>query len=102
MQKECPAEPKEVSQFNPLAAKAATISLSSFGGGLFGFDFFSNKLKKSKQNKRSSKQEPSSQVMFFARALTLWTSKMALDLKSRNVDILDIPFGYMIFQSFSR
>ena len=71
MQKECPAEPKEVSQFNPLAARAATISLSSFGGGLFGFDFFSNKLKKSRQNKKSSKQEPSSQVLFFARALTL-------------------------------
>lgn len=60
--KECPAESVQVSQFNPLAAKAATISLSSFGGGLFGFDFFSNKFKKSKQNKKSAKQEPSSQV----------------------------------------
>lgn len=39
--------------FNPLAAKAASISLSSFGlGGLFGFDFFAKKMKK--HNKRSS------------------------------------------------
>lgn len=36
--------------FNPLAAKAASISLSTFG--LFGFDFFAEKMKK--HNKRSS------------------------------------------------
>ncbi|ONK71575.1 uncharacterized protein A4U43_C04F10110 [Asparagus officinalis] len=59
--KESTPKPEQVSQFNPLAAKAATISLSSFGGGLFGFDFFSNKFNKSKQNKKSSKQEPSTQ-----------------------------------------
>ncbi|WOL13218.1 hypothetical protein Cni_G21987 [Canna indica] len=42
-----------VMQFNPLAARAASISLSSFGlGGPFGFDFFS---KKWKENKKSSK-----------------------------------------------
>ncbi|WOL09509.1 hypothetical protein Cni_G18262 [Canna indica] len=47
------------SQFNPLAAKAATISLSAFGpGGPFGFDFFSNKWKR--QNNRSSNQESAS------------------------------------------
>ncbi|KAJ6833956.1 uncharacterized protein M6B38_337040 [Iris pallida] len=57
--KESPAEPEAASQFNPLAAKAASISLSSFGGGLFGFDFFSNKFKK--QNRKSSKKEHSSQ-----------------------------------------
>ncbi|KAJ6846405.1 uncharacterized protein M6B38_280680 [Iris pallida] len=56
---ESPAEPEAASQFNPLAAKAASISLSSFGGGLFGFDFFANKFKK--QNRKSSKKEPSSQ-----------------------------------------
>ncbi|PON58550.1 Serine/threonine protein kinase [Parasponia andersonii] len=44
-------------QFNPLAAKAATISLSSFGaGGPFGFfDSFFQK----KNQKKSSKKEPS-------------------------------------------
>ncbi|CAL9114261.1 unnamed protein product [Musa acuminata var. zebrina] len=41
--------------FNPLAAKAATISLSAFGpGGPFGFDFFSNK--PNRQNNRSSQK----------------------------------------------
>lgn len=44
-------------QFNPLAAKAATISLSAFGpGGPFGFDAFSQKWKKNnKKPKESSK-----------------------------------------------
>ncbi|XP_045827261.1 uncharacterized protein LOC123919079 [Trifolium pratense] len=46
------------SQFNPLAAKAATISLSSFGfGGAFGFDAFNEKWKNKNKN---SKKEPSS------------------------------------------
>ncbi|XP_050250183.1 uncharacterized protein LOC126697296 [Quercus robur] len=49
------------SQFNPLAAKAATISLSSFGlGGPFGFDSFSEKWKNQKRKSNSSKKEPSS------------------------------------------
>ncbi|KAG1360609.1 hypothetical protein COCNU_09G000720 [Cocos nucifera] len=53
-------EPEPAPQFNPLAAKAATISLSAFGlGGPFGFDFLLNKWKK--QNKKSSKNDPSSQ-----------------------------------------
>ncbi|KAG0502982.1 hypothetical protein HPP92_003054 [Vanilla planifolia] len=44
-----------VPEFNPLAAKAATISLSAFGpGGPFGFDFFAKKLKK--QNKESMQE----------------------------------------------
>ncbi|CAL9068340.1 unnamed protein product [Musa banksii] len=51
-------EPEFVDTFNPLAAKAATISLSAFGGP-FGFDFFSKKWKR--QNNRSSKQESASQ-----------------------------------------
>ncbi|KAL9226965.1 hypothetical protein vseg_002717 [Gypsophila vaccaria] len=41
-------------QFNPLAARAATISLSGFAGGLFGFDAFSEKLKKSESSKKDS------------------------------------------------
>ncbi|RYR36535.1 hypothetical protein Ahy_A09g041495 isoform C [Arachis hypogaea] len=50
------------SQFNPLAAKAATISLSSFGfGGAFGFDAFSEKWNNQKRKSKSSKKEPSSQ-----------------------------------------
>ncbi|KAF8403046.1 hypothetical protein HHK36_011140 [Tetracentron sinense] len=49
-------------QFNPLAAKAATISLSFFGpGGPFSFDSFSDKWKKQKKKSKSSKREPSSQ-----------------------------------------
>ncbi|KAF7820110.1 Serine/arginine repetitive matrix protein [Senna tora] len=50
------------SQFNPLAAKAATISLSSFGfGGPFSFDSFSGKWNNQKKKSKSSKKEPSSQ-----------------------------------------
>ncbi|XP_022964843.1 uncharacterized protein LOC111464821 [Cucurbita moschata] len=49
------------SQFNPLAAKAATISLSSFGpGGPFSFDSFSDKWKNQKKKFESSKKESSS------------------------------------------
>ncbi|KAL3523446.1 hypothetical protein ACH5RR_016280 [Cinchona calisaya] len=48
-------------QFNPLAAKAATISLSAFGpGGPFGFDAFSEKWKNQKKKPQSSKRESSS------------------------------------------
>ncbi|VFQ83615.1 unnamed protein product [Cuscuta campestris] len=47
-------------QFNPLAAKAATISLSGFGlGGPFGFDAFSKKWKNNKKNSKSSKESSS-------------------------------------------
>ncbi|KAK9928219.1 hypothetical protein M0R45_025365 [Rubus argutus] len=53
-------EAKPEPQFNPLAAKAATISLSSFGpGGPLSFGSFSNKGKK--QNNSSSKKETPSQ-----------------------------------------
>ncbi|GAB2286788.1 hypothetical protein Dimus_021183 [Dionaea muscipula] len=46
-------------EFNPLAAKAATISLSAFGpGGPFGFDSFSEMWK---NQKGKSKKESSSQ-----------------------------------------
>ncbi|KAF8397653.1 hypothetical protein HHK36_016573 [Tetracentron sinense] len=52
----------EPPQFNPLAAKAATISLSSFGpGGPFSFESFSEKWKKQTKKSKSSKQEPYSQ-----------------------------------------
>ncbi|CAK7325497.1 unnamed protein product [Dovyalis caffra] len=51
-----------VPEFNPLAAKAATISLSSFGaGGPFSFDAFSKKWNNQKKNSNSSKKGPSSQ-----------------------------------------
>ncbi|KAJ6432826.1 hypothetical protein OIU84_019954 [Salix udensis] len=50
-----------VPKFNPLAAKAATISLSSFGaGGLFSFDAFF-KWDSQKKNSNSSKKGSSSQ-----------------------------------------
>lgn len=59
-------EAKPELQFNPLAAKAATISLSSFGpGGPLSFGSFSNKGKKQNSNS-SSKKEPPSQVVFFS------------------------------------
>ncbi|KAL3819984.1 hypothetical protein ACJIZ3_005889 [Penstemon smallii] len=46
--------------FNPLAAKAATISLSSFGpGGPFSFDAFAKKFKKDNNKSNSSKKESS-------------------------------------------
>ncbi|OMO81179.1 hypothetical protein COLO4_23715 [Corchorus olitorius] len=49
-------------KFNPLAAKAATISLSSFGpGGPFSFDAFSNKWNNKKGKSKPSKKESSSQ-----------------------------------------
>ncbi|CAF2071554.1 unnamed protein product [Brassica napus] len=47
--------------FHPLAAKAATISLSSFGhGGPFGFDAFSDLFKNQKRKSDSSKNKDSS------------------------------------------
>ncbi|XP_077220719.1 uncharacterized protein LOC143854573 isoform X2 [Tasmannia lanceolata] len=52
--------PEPAPQFNPLAAKAATISLSAFGpGGPFSFESFSDKWKK--QKNKPSKKETSSQ-----------------------------------------
>ncbi|CAN0840713.1 hypothetical protein LINGRAHAP2_LOCUS2893 [Linum grandiflorum] len=50
-------------QFNPLAAKAATISLSAFGlGGPFGFGSFNDRRKKQKPKSDSANtREPSSQ-----------------------------------------
>lgn len=49
-------------QFNPLAAKAATISLSSFGpGGSFSFDAFSKKFNNQRGKSKSSKKKSSSQ-----------------------------------------
>ncbi|OWM87581.1 uncharacterized protein LOC116188334 [Punica granatum] len=47
-------------QFHPLAAKAATISLSSFGpGGPFSFDAFSQKWNNQKRKSKSSKDSSS-------------------------------------------
>uniref|UniRef100_A0A5B7AHV7 Uncharacterized protein n=1 Tax=Davidia involucrata TaxID=16924 RepID=A0A5B7AHV7_DAVIN len=56
-------EPETAPQFDPLAAKAATISLSAFGpGGPFSFGSFSENWKKQKKKSESSKKrEPSSQ-----------------------------------------
>ncbi|XP_071710448.1 uncharacterized protein [Rutidosis leptorrhynchoides] len=51
-------KPENVSQqFNPLAAKAATISLAGFGGA-FGFDAF-NDMFKNQQKKHKSKKDSS-------------------------------------------
>ncbi|KAL0891001.1 hypothetical protein Bca101_014984 [Brassica carinata] len=57
---------KPVPVFNPLAAKAATISLSSFGpGGPFGFDAFSDMFKNQKRKSDSSKNKDSSKVKLY-------------------------------------
>lgn len=55
-------------QFNPLAAKAATISLSAFGpGGPFSFGPFSDKWRKQKKRVDSSdKKGPSSEVVYLS------------------------------------
>ncbi|KAL8517982.1 hypothetical protein ACS0TY_009323 [Phlomoides rotata] len=51
---EKPLSKSSPAQFNPLAAKAATISLSGFGlGGPFGFDAFSEKWKNAKKKSNS-------------------------------------------------
>lgn len=66
------SETDTVPQFNPLAAKAATISLSAFGpGGPFNFDSFSNKWKK--LNKKSSNHESSSRVNLFVSFLPIYS-----------------------------
>ncbi|KAH6804880.1 Serine/Threonine-kinase [Perilla frutescens var. frutescens] len=58
---EKPPSESSPAQFNPLAAKAATISLSSFGhGGPFGFDAFSEMWKNSKKKSNPSKRDSSS------------------------------------------
>ena len=45
-------------QFNPLAGKVATISLSAFGpGGPFGFGPFSEKWKKQQKKPKPSKNQ---------------------------------------------
>lgn len=60
-------EPQPAPQFNPLAAKAATISLTGFGPGWpFGFDFFNKNRNNQKKNSGSSKnRDPSSKVNLF-------------------------------------
>ncbi|XVF75518.1 hypothetical protein PTKIN_Ptkin13bG0194200 [Pterospermum kingtungense] len=57
------AEPETIPpKFNPLVAKVATISLSSFGpGGPFSFDAFSNKGNDKNGKSKPSKKESSSQ-----------------------------------------
>ncbi|XP_057963638.1 uncharacterized protein LOC131154861 [Malania oleifera] len=59
----CNLESEPAPQFNPLAAKTATISLSAFGpGGPFSFDSFSDKWKKQgKKSESSNQRKPSSQ-----------------------------------------
>lgn len=49
--------PKPNPEFNPLAAKAATISLSAFGG-FFSFGDFSNKRNKKNSNKKNPNNLP--------------------------------------------
>lgn len=65
------SEPSPV-QFNPLAAKAATISLSGFGaGGPFGFDAFLKNFGKDNKKPKPSKKESSSKVKLTPFAILL-------------------------------
>lgn len=57
---ERPQSEPVATQFNPLAARAATISLSAFSGP-FGFDAFSDMWKNKKKKSKSSKRDSSSQ-----------------------------------------
>lgn len=59
-------EPEPASQFNPLGAKVATISLSAFGpGGPFSFGPFNDKWRKQqKKSEMPNNRESSSQVDF--------------------------------------
>ena len=51
--------------FNPLAAKAATISLSGFGAGFpFNFDAFSQKWKNQKKKSQPSKVKTHTSLIF--------------------------------------
>lgn len=60
-------------QFNPLAGKVATISLSAFGpGGPFGFGPFSEKWKKQQKKPKPSKNQ---QVGFCRLCITLESTK---------------------------
>lgn len=63
--------------FNPLAAKAATISLSAFGpGGPFGFNHFSEKWKLQKKKSDSKKRESKPKVglnFFLVNILLAWS-----------------------------
>ncbi|XP_040987262.1 uncharacterized protein LOC121235095 [Juglans microcarpa x Juglans regia] len=55
-------EAEPAPQFNPLAVKAATISLSAFGfGGPFSFGNFSEKRKQQKKSEPSREREPPSE-----------------------------------------
>lgn len=55
-------EPEPTPQFNPLAGRTATISLSTFGlGGPFGFSHFDNKKNQKKNPNLSTKQDSSPQ-----------------------------------------
>ncbi|KAM7250438.1 hypothetical protein ACFE04_022321 [Oxalis oulophora] len=55
-------EPQHAPEFNPLAGKFATVSLSTFGSGWpFGFGPFSDKGKNQKKRSDSNKRKPSSE-----------------------------------------
>lgn len=66
-------------QFDPLAAKAATISLSTFGlGSPFTFDSLSKK--RNKQSKKPSNYEPISQVFICFVVLFLMIYSFPINL----------------------
>lgn len=69
-------------QFNPLAAKAATISLSGFGGS-FGFDAF-NEIFKNQQKKHKSSKKDSSQVWCLKFMTDGSFLKIMIKVKKRN------------------
>ena len=81
-------------QFNPLAAKAATISLSGFGAGWpFNFDAFSQKWKNQKKKSHSSKVNP--QISLIIQNLFVFIILMPQFLLiDRGIDFLENRFWW--------
>jgi hypothetical protein len=91
--------PKPNPEFNPLAAKAATISLSAFGG-FFSFGDFSNKRNKKNFNKKNPNNLPqviylgSSTVQYSTPSCFISVCEMSY-IKQRSmpdIALLSLPF----------
>lgn len=88
--------PKPNPEFNPLAAKAATISLSAFGG-FFSFGDFSNKRNKKNSNQKKPNNLP--QVSFWFSLLRLFFFSDYLACLYRSVMCLNSLFKEIICQN---
>lgn len=72
--------------FNPLVAKAASISLSSFGfGGPFGFDSFSHKWKNQKKPESSKRQVRAISFLFCISQISQYVKTAEFHCYFRNM-----------------